>query len=177
MSPADLVEMEEIKRLKYRYVRAVDLKLWDELADTLTPEAEAAYNGGKLCFHGRHQIVEFVRSSLADADMLTSHRVHHPEIELTSPTTATATWALDDVVISQSGKVTIRGSAYYRDELVKQGGRWKIHRTGYRRIYEEMESRDRPDLTLTDTWWAAPQVPNGTGVATATDAPQEGATA
>jgi hypothetical protein len=176
VTPADLVEVEAIKRLKYRYVRSVDLKLWDELADTLTPDAEAAYSGGKLCFHGRHQIVEFMRSSLADADVLTSHRVHHPEIELTGPTSATATWALDDVVISQSGKVTIRGSAYYRDELVKLDGAWKIHRTGYRRIYEEMESRERPGLTITDTWWSEPG-PETDGTGPATVAPQEGASA
>lgn len=154
MTPEDLVELEAIKRLKYRYVRAVDLKLWEELAATLTPDAEAAFSGGKMSFHGRDEIVGFIRDSLSGADTLTSHRVHHPEIELTGPTTATATWALDDVVISRSGQVTIRGSAYYRDELVKVDAEWKIRRTGYRRIYEEMESRDRAGLTLTDSWWA-----------------------
>jgi uncharacterized protein (TIGR02246 family) len=153
MTPEDLVEVEAIKRLKYRYVRAVDLKQWDELADTLTPDAEAAYSGGKLSFTGRDAIVGFMRDSLTDPDTITSHRVHHPEITLTGPTTATATWALDDVVISVSGQITIRGSAYYRDEMVKVDGAWRIRRTGYRRIYEEMESRDRPGLTLTDTWW------------------------
>lgn len=154
MTPEDLVELEAIKRLKYRYVRAVDLKLWEELATTLTPDAEAAFSGGKLSFHGRDEIVNFMRETLSGTDILTSHRVHQPEIELTGPTTANATWALDDVVISRSGQVTVRGSAYYRDELVKVDGEWKIHRTGYRRIYEEMEGRDRPGLTLTDSWWA-----------------------
>ena len=28
------------------------------------------------------------------------HRVHHPEIDLTGPTSAVGVWALDDVVIS-----------------------------------------------------------------------------
>jgi hypothetical protein len=27
----DLVELERIRRLKYRYLRCVDLKLWDEI--------------------------------------------------------------------------------------------------------------------------------------------------
>src|ERR1700756_4796520 len=31
----DLQTIEEIRALKYRYLRAVDLKLWDELAGTL----------------------------------------------------------------------------------------------------------------------------------------------
>jgi hypothetical protein len=166
MTPDDLVEIEAICRLKYRYIRAVDLKQWDELADTLTPDAEAAYSGGRLCFGNRDEIIAFMRQSLDDPDTITSHRVHHPEIELTGPASATATWALDDVVISQSGKVTIRGSAYYRDELVKLDDGWRIRRTGYRRVYEEMESRDRPGLTLTDNWWAqthAVSVPEGGG--------------
>ncbi|MCU4184191.1 nuclear transport factor 2 family protein [Acidiferrimicrobium sp. IK] len=153
MTPQDLIEVDAICRLKYRYIRALDLKQWDEMAETLTPDAEAAFSSGRLCFSSRDEIIGFMRQTLGDADTITSHRVHHPEIDLTGPATATATWALDDVVISQSGKVTIRGAAYYRDELVKQDGEWRIRRTGYRRVYEEMESRERPGLTLTDTWW------------------------
>jgi hypothetical protein len=81
---------------------------------------------------------------------ISSHRVHQPEIELTSPTTATGVWALDDVVIETEAKLTIRGAAFYHDEDVKIGGEWKIRRTGYKRIYEEMESRtDTPSLALT----------------------------
>jgi SnoaL-like domain len=43
---ANLVALEEIRRLKHRYLRCVDLKLWDELADTFTPEATANYGTG-----------------------------------------------------------------------------------------------------------------------------------
>ena len=38
MTPADLVEIELIKRLKYRYMRCLDQKLWDEMAETLTDD-------------------------------------------------------------------------------------------------------------------------------------------
>jgi hypothetical protein len=85
-------------------------------------------------------------------DFLTAHRVHHPEIELTGPDTATARWALDDTVIIRSANMTLRGAAYYDDELVKKNGEWRIRRTGYRRLYEETTSRD--GVTLTDQWWA-----------------------
>jgi hypothetical protein len=153
MTPEDLIEIEAIKQLKYRYVRAVDLKLWDELADCLTEDAVAAYAGGKLSYQGRDAIVSFVRDSLGDTDILTTHRVHQPEIELTSPTTAKATWALDDVVIVRAAQLTLRGAAFYSDELVKEGERWRISSTGYKRQYEETEPRDRPGLKLTDAWW------------------------
>jgi SnoaL-like domain len=39
----DLVSLEEIRQVKYRYLRCVDLKLWDQLADTFTPDATVDY--------------------------------------------------------------------------------------------------------------------------------------
>ncbi len=156
VTPEDLVELEAIKRVKYKYMRCVDLKLWDELATTLTDDATAAYSGGKLSFRGRDAILSFLRDSLSDTDIVTSHRVQQPEIDLSGPDKATAQWALDDVVIVRSADLTIRGAAIYTDEMVKVEGAWKIRSTGYKRIYEETESRDRSGLKLTDTWWDEP---------------------
>jgi len=39
----DLVELEKIRRLKYRYLRCVDLKRWDELENVFTADATADY--------------------------------------------------------------------------------------------------------------------------------------
>ncbi len=146
----DLQEIEAIKRLKYRYCRALDQKRWDELGACLTEDCRSAYGDGHFSFDGRHAILDFLRDALGPMTRISSHRVHQPEIDLTSPTTATGTWALDDVVIETEAKLTIRGAAFYQDEYVKVGGEWKIAKTGYRRIYEEMESRtDTPSLALT----------------------------
>jgi uncharacterized protein (TIGR02246 family) len=153
MSPAELAEIEQIKQLKYRYLRAVDLRDWELLAATLTEDATAAYASGKLSFQGREAIVEFMKQALPAGEVISAHRVHHPEIELTSPTTATACWALDDVVIAPAAGVTIRGAAYYEDEMAKFDGRWLISHTGYRRLYEETASRE--GITLVDHWWKA----------------------
>ena len=38
----DLATIEEIRQVKYRYLRCVDLKLWDELAEVFTPDATGA---------------------------------------------------------------------------------------------------------------------------------------
>lgn len=140
MTPDDLVEMEAIKRLKYRYVRCLDQKRWDELADCLLPEATAAYGGGAYSFTGRDEILGFLRESLGPT-MLTMHQVHQPEIELTSATTATGTWGLEDRVIMIDHKLTLRGAAFYRDRYAKVDGEWKIAHTGYDRLFEEMEPR------------------------------------
>ncbi|MGH9026416.1 MAG: nuclear transport factor 2 family protein [Acidimicrobiia bacterium] len=153
MTPEDLIEIEAVKRLKYRYLRCLDQKRWDEIVDCFTPDAVADYSSGKYHFDGRDAIVGFLRDALGDTSALTSHRVHHPEIDLTSSTSAVGTFAMDDVVIFQESNLTVRGAAFYTDEFVKQGRGWLISRIGYRRTYEEMESRDRPGLTLTASWW------------------------
>jgi hypothetical protein len=146
----DLQELEAIKRLKYRYLRCLDLKQWDELGTCLTDDCKSAYGDGHFSFDGRAAIVAFLKDALGPATRITSHRCHQPEIDFTSPTTATGTWALEDVVIETEAKLTIRGAAFYHDEYVKLGGEWKIAKTGYKRIYEETESRtDTPSLTLT----------------------------
>lgn len=151
MTPEDLVEIEAIKAVKYRYVRGVDLRDADLIASTLTEDAAAAYSSGKLSFEGRDAIVSFIIDSMPAGELLSAHRVHHPEIELTGPDTATARWALDDTVILLNYNMTLRGAAYYEDQMVKRDGEWRIHRTGYRRLYEETTSRD--GVTLTDHWW------------------------
>lgn len=152
----DLQEIEAIKRLKYTYCRCLDEKRWDEMAQCLTEDATAAYSDGQYSFAGREAIMQFLRDALAGHHMITSHRVHQPEIDLTSATAATGIWALDDVVIETKANLVIRGAAFYRDEYVKVGGHWKIKHTGYQRIYEEMFARsDTPSWQLTTNRWAA----------------------
>jgi hypothetical protein len=150
----NLEDIEAIKQLKYKYMRCLDQKLWDEIVECFTDDAVAAYSGGKYSFDGRDAIVSFLSQSMGRESFLSSHRVHHPEIELTGDDTATGVWALEDVVIDTEHEITIRGAAFYRDEYVRIGGRWKIRSTGYRRTYEEIQSRKKvPGLRLTASWW------------------------
>jgi hypothetical protein len=147
----DLQEIEAIKRLKYRYLRCLDCKLWDELKQCFIPEATAAYSGGKYSFETRDEIVKFLVEFLGHDTVLTMHQAHQPEIELTSETTATGVWALEDRVINLDLDITIRGAAFYHDEYVKVDGEWKFESTGYQRVYEEIESRkDTASLQVTD---------------------------
>lgn len=151
MNVSDLVEIEAVKRLKYRYMRCLDQKLWDEIAACFTPDATASYGGGAYAFDGRDAIVAFLRRTMGAETFLSSHRVHQPEIELVSPTSATGTWAFDDVVVDDAQGITIRGAGFYRDEYVKVDGEWLVASTGYRRSYEELQSRRH--VTLTASWW------------------------
>ena len=152
VTPRDLVEIEAIKRLKYRYVRLLDLKEFDEMAELFVEDATASYSDGAYSFDSRDGILGFLRRALGSTSMLTSHKVHQPEIDLTGPDSATATWGLEDVVLLVDRRLTIRGAAFYADEYVKVDGHWKIKHTGYRRVYEEMQPRPA-DLELTASRW------------------------
>jgi hypothetical protein len=146
---ARLVELEAIKQLKYRYMRCIDQKLWKEMEGCFTPDATCSYSGGKYRFEGRDAIMKFLTESMDRPTFLSSHRVHHPEIELTSPTTATGVWALEDFVIDEQYGFSLRGAAFYRDEYVKLGAEWKIRHTGYERTFEEMVARKDSGWRLT----------------------------
>jgi len=137
----DLQEIESIKRLKYKYLRCLDLKLWDELSQCFTEDATAAYADGKFSFSGRDEIMKFLIGAMSSPTVLSAHRVHHPEIELTGPTTAKGVWMLKDTFTALDAKMTVRGAGHYHDEYVKVGGEWKIKSTGYERMYEEVERR------------------------------------
>ena len=152
----DLQEIEAIKRLKYRYMRCIDQKLWSELEQCFAEDASASYSGGKYAFSGRDAIMKFLVEAMSRPSFLSSHRVHQPEIDLTSETTATGIWALEDTVIDTQHDITLRGAAFYRDEYVKIDGDWKIQSTGYERTFEEIQSRkDCPGLTLTQRQWSS----------------------
>jgi uncharacterized protein (TIGR02246 family) len=143
-------EIAAIERLKYRYMRCLDQKRWDELAACFTDDATTAYGGGKSTFAGRDAIMRFLVDAMDRPSFLSSHRVHHPEIELTSPSTARGTWALEDFVLDPERKLIIQGAAFYEDEYVKVDGQWRIRSTGYQRTFEFVEPMDgRPGLRVT----------------------------
>ena len=156
MTPADLVEMRRIEELKYRYVRFLDLKRWDDLEQLLTEDASASYGGGAWAFEGRAAIMDFLRRTMSSTKVLTSHKVHQPEISVAADhASATGTWALDDVVVQGEHGVTVRGAAFYEDRYVQRDGRWLIASTGYKRLYEEIFPRSGiTGLELTAEYWA-----------------------
>jgi len=152
MTPDDLVEIEQIRQLKYRYVRFIDTKRWDDLGELFTADATASYGGGATERAGRDDIMTFLVDAMSDETILTSHKVHHPEIALIGPDRATGVWALDDIVILGGLGMTVRGASFYDDRYAKVDGEWRIAHTGYRRVFEEIEPR-RADLKLTASWW------------------------
>ena len=155
----DLAALEEIRRLKYRYLRCVDLKLWDEIGDVFTADATVDYGtralGEPIQLRGREEIVAFLRKSLGPG-IITVHFASQPEIDVDGAT-ATGTWSFEDTVIATQFDVLIEGAAFYEDRYARGAdGRWRIAHTGYVRTYEVMMSQDDvPSLKFTANRWAA----------------------
>jgi hypothetical protein len=141
----DLVALEEIRQVKYCYLRCVDLKLWDDLAEVFTPDATVDYGtmvyGRPVTLAGREEIVAFLRAKLGP-DMITVHAAGQPEISIDGDQ-ASGTWSFQDTVIATGHRVVIQGAAFYRDRYRRgPDGRWRIAHTGYVRTYEAMLSLD-----------------------------------
>jgi hypothetical protein len=155
----DLAALEEIRQAKYRYLRCVDLKRWDELAGVFTPDATADYGtpalGQPSRLAGRDDIVAFLRGRLGPG-IITVHAAGQPEITVDGDQ-ASGTWRFEDLVIATEYQLAISGAAFYEDRYARgPDGRWRIAHTGYVRIYEAtMSLADLPSFRLTANHWAA----------------------
>lgn len=144
-----LLIIEDIKRLKYAYLRMLDLKLWDELGALFTDDVITSYGDGKHVYSGREAVITFLRGALGDPGIVTMHQVHHPEIVVRDDfQSAEGIWYLNDRVINTgvgpmagTKGFTLEGSAFYHEVYERRDGTWKIHRIGYERVYQETVSR------------------------------------
>jgi hypothetical protein len=127
--------IEAIKALKARYFRAMDTKDWDAFADVFAPDAvmdmrsevpstPADPDAGLIT--GNRAIAEFVRRSVDP--VVTVHHGHMPEIELTSDTTATGIWAMEDHLWWPEGSPlsVMHGYGHYHETYTRIDDEWKI---------------------------------------------------
>ena len=149
MTLDDLADIEAIKQVKYRYLRALDTKHWDDFTNTLAEDIKADYGpsiGNELHFTNRADLVEYMRTSLP-ANVITEHRVTHPDIVVDGDT-ATGSWYLQDRVIVAEFNFMLIGAAFYRDTYRRTDDGWKISGTGYDRTYDATMSLEGLNFTL-----------------------------
>ena len=137
LSEYPVADVEAIKQVKYRYLRPMDTKHWDEFAETMTEDIVGAYGsslGKELHFDNRKDLVEYLSSAMGPG-VVTEHRVTHPEITVTGDT-ASGIWYLQDRVIVAEYNFVLIGAAFYRDQYRRTPDGWRISATGYDRTYE-----------------------------------------
>ncbi|MEU5154637.1 nuclear transport factor 2 family protein [Glycomyces sp. NPDC021274] len=114
----------EIKQVKARYFRAVDTKDWELLEAQLTDDVvvDTTGSGGPVLV-GSDAFIAFLQLTLSPAT--TVHHGHSPEIEVTSPTTATGVWAMQDLLV-YPGESRVLGFGHYHETYESEGGPWRI---------------------------------------------------
>ncbi len=143
-----LEEVEAIQKLKHRYFRHLDCKQFDALVELFVDDATTSYDSGRHSYAGRSAIRKFFDDGLGNPKILHQHQGHHPEIEITSDTTATGVWYMDDTVHILEHNMKVRGNGVYWDEYVKVDGHWKFFHTGYERLWEYTEVLPENSLTF-----------------------------
>lgn len=139
-------DITAISQLKYRYLRALDTKQWDDFEACFAPDATGDYNG--LVFDDRAALVDYMRANLGEG-MLTLHQAHHPVITVEGDT-ATGSWYLQDKVIVETFRFMLEGAAFYDDRYVRTAEGWRIAHTGYRRTFEmTYDLNDMPGVKVT----------------------------
>jgi hypothetical protein len=132
-----LSDLEDIRTLKHRYFRCIDTANIAELAELFTDEVTVDYRGGsyRVQLQGREPMLEFLANSF-HSDAAAMHQGHMPEIRLTGEDTAEGTWYLEDIFIDVVQRTQTVGTAIYKDQYRREGGRWKIAATEYDRVIE-----------------------------------------
>jgi hypothetical protein len=152
----EFLAIEEIKQLKARYFRCLDTKDWKGYLAVFAPDARIDSSGAMIPidYTGKPRIiggvvppppspewdwndpVKFVENlSETLGDVSTVHHGHMPEIKLTSPTTATGIWAMEDKLLypkerySEGGPMNYRemhGYGHYTETYERRAEGWRI---------------------------------------------------
>jgi hypothetical protein len=131
-------DLEAIKQVKARYFRTMDTKEWAEMRTLFADDAviDTTASGGEV-IAGADEFLAFLRKTLAD--VRTVHHGHTPEITLTSPSTATGVWALQDLLIWPDGN-RMHGYGHYHDAYTKVGASWLIKASTLTRLHMDFAS-------------------------------------
>ena len=129
-------DIEAIKQVMARYCRGVDTKDWTLLRTTVTDDffvdtgarARGATDGADA----------FIARVKGNPDV-TVHRPLLPEVELTSPSTADAIWAVHLVSRAADGRTT-DGFGHYHQTYTKVDGAWRL--ASLRLAWIHQESRE-----------------------------------
>ncbi|CAN5500433.1 nuclear transport factor 2 family protein [soil metagenome] len=134
-------DLEEIRQLKARYFRLMDTKDWDGLAGVFTQDVEidVTREGGRV-FRDVQDYMPFLRANIGDA--ITVHHGHMPEIELTSPTTASGIWALEDRIWWPEGSPFsyLHGFGHYHETYAKSEDGWRIATMTISRLHVTLDA-------------------------------------
>lgn len=136
-----LVAIEEIKQLKARYFRCVDTKDFDGVANVFAEDAVSGPHEGRPgTTTGNIAIAASISRTLEGVQSI--HHGHTPEVSVTSPTTASGVWALEDQMFGWppgTPEGRRHGFGHYHETYVKTAAGWRIATMRFERLRVDAE--------------------------------------
>src|SRR5688572_10563661 len=119
----------------------MDTKDWDGFRQCFTDDVRVdvtADAGPDALYAGVDAFLAMLVPTLTC--LVTGHHGNIPDIELTSPTTATGIWAMEDVLKfpPASGLDELHGWGHYHEEYEKVGDDWRIRSTRLTRLRHDL---------------------------------------
>ncbi|WP_395307399.1 nuclear transport factor 2 family protein [Mycobacterium sp. AMU20-3851] len=124
---------EAIRQLKARYCRLLDTKDYEAWKKVFAPDVVVKLDmaisvggaDGQTAppLNGLEEFLPVVLGGVEHAQ--TKHHVHTPEITLTSDTTASAIWAMEDLLLFPDGS-ELFGAGHYHETYENRDGDWVI---------------------------------------------------
>jgi hypothetical protein len=137
-----LVAIEEIRQLKAKYFYGYDHKDWAMWRDEVwAPEGRLEVPEMNRNIGPREAMMEWVLAQ--SADQVSVHHGHTPIIEITSDTTATGIWAMEDRIYRSKeyplngDTAFVLGFGHYHEAYVKLAVGWRILSTRLTRLRTE----------------------------------------
>jgi hypothetical protein len=151
-----LCAVEEIRKLKARYFRAVDTHDWALLSEVFGDDIVCDFRGattptgadsGVPLLREEDQVLRGRAAVLAGLEIdLTGvgsvHQGYLPEIEIVDQETATGVWAMSDILIPADATPfrELRGYGHYHETYRVERGAWRIVECRLTRLRVEIES-------------------------------------
>jgi hypothetical protein len=123
-----LWDIEQIKQLKARYFRLLDMRQWDDWSQLFTEDCEFRTRPDPDEVQtGREEFAAFVRSIITPG--VSVHHGHMPEITITGADTASGIWSMFDYVQTDPDAVAqfaLQGYGHYVETYRRTVQGWRI---------------------------------------------------
>ncbi len=138
---AALEAVEEIKRVKYRYLRACDRKQPEVFRSCFIADGAVLDYGERIGnfvgADGIRAVFEAIALKQVEGHhvVLDMHHAVHPDIRLTGPGSAEGEWSLRFRQVNTEQHTESLGALEYSDSYVIEDGEWRISRCEVRELW------------------------------------------
>ena len=132
-----IIAIEEIKVLKSRRDRAVDMKDWSTLEALHAPEHRSHVEGMEPWPSAAYMLA----NTRAGLDGITSvHHSHTPDITFESRDKASGIWAMEDNLFWKQGNEDhwLNGFGFYYETYERRNGQWVFTSRRLKRLHTKM---------------------------------------